>query len=147
MVGPQPVRGPPYSQANKPPTVKSGPFGKSRTKQSEARQADINWIVAKYEKTGIIPVSQRAGFFADVSTVGDYRAVLDRVQEAGEFFMQQPAALRAEFENDPTKFLDFVSTATADQLREKGLLEAEGEEPPVEEVPPAAEAAEIPPPP
>lgn len=145
-----PVVGPPYSKAVHPPKVRLSGFGKGKTKQSELQQADVNWIVAKYDKTGVIPVSKRQAFYADVSTIGDYRSVMERVQEAAEFFMQQPASLREEFENDPAKFLDYVSTATPDQLREKGLLEAEGEEPPVElpvepaPAPPAVEGSEIP---
>lgn len=146
MTGPVTVKGPPYSKAHKPPAVKLSGFGKGKTKQSELGQADINLIVAKYDKTGIIPVSKRQAFYADVSTIGDYRSVMERVQEAAEFFMQQPADLRAEFENDPAQFLDFVSSASPDELREKGLLEAEGESPPLEEpvVPPAVETPEIP---
>lgn len=137
----------PYSSApgNRPPPVVSGPYGKGRTKQALAKEADINVIMARYDKTGVIPVSKRQGFYADVSTMGDYRAVMERVQEAAEFFWQQPAELRAEFKNDPALFLDYVSNASEDDLREKGLLEAEGENPPAEEVAaPPVETPEIP---
>ena len=149
MTGPPVVATKIYTAFDKPPSVpmEGLKWDKSLTKQSEAKATDINVIMARYEKTGVIPVSKRQAFFADVSTVADYRSVIERVRAVSEYFMEQPAELRAEFENDPAVFLDFISDPqNVGELRELGLLEEEGEAPPVEEVAPApAEGVEIPP--
>lgn len=124
----------PYSQVNRPPKVLCTCLEKGRTRQSEAKACDVNRIVAKYHKTGIIPVSQRPALYADVSQMGDYRSALEQVQKADEAFMALPSKLRARFENDPAAFLDFCSDpGNRDEMRELGLLEPEGQPAPVEE--------------
>lgn len=125
-----PPKGPPYSQVHRPPKLPKKDFGRSRTRQSEANAADINQIMQKYVRTGIIPVSDRQGFFADVSQMGDYRTAMDNVMKADKFFMQLPAEVRAKFDNDPAKFLDVCADESRrDELVELGLLEKPGEEP------------------
>jgi len=96
----------------------------SRTRQSEAEACDINKIIERFKRTGILPPVAREGFYADVCELGGYREVLDRVQEAELYFMKLPATLRAEFGNDPAAFLDFVAEATPDELEAHGLVEA-----------------------
>lgn len=130
-----------YTRWNPPPKKRLACKDKSRTRQSEAKACDINVIMARYTKTGIIPVQMREAFYADVSEMTDYRQVVDRIKFASEFFMRQPAELRARFANDPAMFLDFVADpANRDELVELGLLPKPGEEIPesVPEAPPEA---------
>jgi len=96
----------------------------SRTKQSERDACDINQIMDRFKRTGILPPVAREGFYADVSELGGYREVLDRVKEAEVYFAQLPANLRAEFGNDAAQFLDFVSEASQDELAAHGLVES-----------------------
>lgn len=111
-------------------------WGKSLTRQSEMKYADINLIMAKYEKTRVLPPATRQGFFADVSQVGDYRDALHRVQAADGYFMQLPAKIRAEFDNDAATFLDFVSDETnLDAIEEMGLIQRESDKDPFPEPP------------
>lgn len=113
-----------YSQVNRPPKVVLRCEEPSRTRQSERDKCDVNKIMARYEKTGMIPVDQRQAFFADVSTMGDYRTALDNVRRANEFFMSLPAKVRSRFENDAAAFLDFVSDpGNRGELVELGLVE------------------------
>lgn len=106
-------------------------WGPSLTRQSELKSADINLIMAKFEKTGVLPPATREGFFADVSTVGDYRDALDRVKMADGYFLNLPPKIRAKFENDPAVFLDFVSDpANLPEIEELGLIVKEGEKVP-----------------
>ena len=55
-------------------------YGPSLARQSEKAYSDINVIMRKYVKTGVLPPQTREGFFADVSKVGDYREALARVE-------------------------------------------------------------------
>lgn len=115
-----------YTALDRPEKVKLVCKEKTRTRQSEKKDCDINVIMARFEKTGVLPVDSRPMFFADVSEVGDYRTALDRVRQADEFFMSLPAAVRSRFANDAAEFLDFVSDpSNADELVKMGLIEAE----------------------
>ncbi len=122
-----PKNGTHYTAVDTPPKVLLGldpPWGRTRTKQSEAKATNINTIVAQYDRTGILPSDGREALFADVSDAPDYRTALDLIQKADELFMDIPAAVRARFENDPAIFLDFTSDpANRDEMVEMGLLE------------------------
>ncbi len=116
-----------YSGYRPPPKVvlDAEYFGKSLTRQSEMAACDINNIMAKYEKTGVLPVEGREAFYADVSMMGDYRSALENVRMADEAFMSLPAKVRSKFDNDPAGFLDFCSDpANRDEMVEMGLIEA-----------------------
>lgn len=130
-----------YTAYNPPPAVRMSNWGASRTRQSEAEACDINAIMRRYEKTGVLPVEGREAFFADVSNMPDYRTALDHVHEARRYFMTLPADVREKFGNDPAGFLDFVADPdNRDEMVELGLLEEDAtvvppvvEEPPVED--------------
>jgi len=97
--------------------------GPGMTRQSEKDSCDVNKIVERFKRTGILPPVARQGFYADVAELGGYREVLERVNEARGYFAQLPAQVRADFENDPAQFLDFVATATVEELTAAGLAE------------------------
>lgn len=105
----------------------------SLTKQSESDACDINKIMARYEKDGVLRhVSENAPFYADVSQVPDYQAALEVVQKADELFMSMPAELRAKFDNDPQVYFDFVSNpANKAELEKLGLVNVPVVEAPV----------------
>lgn len=105
---------------------------KSLTRQSEAAQADINVIMARYDKTGVLPTDAREALFADVSDIGDFRQAQETLRLAEIGFMALPAAARARFENDPIKLMEFISgAATEEELVELGLVEKAQEAAPV----------------
>ncbi len=123
--------------------------GKIGAKQSFKDECDVNSILARYAKTGLLtPVVSRPGIFVDVSEVGDYRTAIENVRSAEALFMEIPSGIRAEFDNDPAKFLDFCTDpASEDRMRELGLLpplDEEVEEEVVPEVAAAVAAAEPP---
>lgn len=79
----------------------------SMTVQSEAESCDINRIVAQFDRTGLVThLARGIPQFADVSEVGDFQSAAQRVQEVSAWFMQLPAAIRKEFDNDPAALLD-----------------------------------------
>jgi len=102
-------------------------------KQSFKDECDVNKILARYAKTGLLtPVTSRSPAFVDVSSVGDYRSALENVRSAKALFMELPSGIRSEFQNDPAEFLDFCTDPDSeDRMRELGLLPALDPEPPV----------------
>lgn len=95
----------------------------SRTRQEFAAEADINNLMAQYEKSGILPTVNRAPpEYLDVSNVPDFQTALDFVHKATEAFMTIPAAARALFENSPANFIMFAENPdNLDQMRAWGL--------------------------
>lgn len=80
------------------------------TVQADADEADINVLVARYNKSGQLP-PMRGGqpFYGDVSDIGDLQESLIKVQEGNRLFMSYPADLRERFDNDPAKLIAFLS--------------------------------------
>lgn len=112
--------------------------GPSRTKQSMLKECNINWIVEKFAKTGLLAWQNKAQpVFEDVSEIGDYRAAIEKIDAARESFMELPAKVRARFENDAVAFLDFMSDeANRAEAIELGLVKK-----PDEAAPPVAAPA------
>lgn len=101
-----------WSLLRKRPRVKTtcAP-GSSRTKQSFKDECDINVIVAKYIRTGVIDprsLNAREAMFADVTDVPSYQEALNVVRAAQEGFEALPAKIRDRFENDPAQLLGFM---------------------------------------
>lgn len=96
----------------------------SLTQQNMAEETDINNIMAKYEKTGLIShVNRFQGDYTDYTEAPeDLHDAMNRVMAAQEMFMTLPANLRKEYENSPAKFLEFVDNATDEELHKAGLL-------------------------
>lgn len=117
----------------------------SLTKQEFADDCDINVIMARYEKTGVIDhVNRRQPEFGDFADMVDYQTALNIVNEADSRFSDLPASVRARFENDPRQLLAFVADpANRDEAMDLGLIERPAEPPPVVE-PPAAPPAPAP---
>lgn len=103
----------------------------TRTHQSFQAECDINTIMAKYKKTGVIAhVNRYQGRYGDFFDVQGYHESLHQVLDAQEAFLSLPAALRARFQNDPGQFLDFVGNpANVDEMRSLGLLKPLVEQP------------------
>lgn len=108
------------------------------TRQSEADAADINKILKRFERSGILPLNDRQGLYLDVSEVGDYRSALDQVMKVNEYFKTLPAESRAMFDNDPAVFLDKVNGGDLELLVKAGVV-------PKDEVKPVEPAAPAPP--
>lgn len=96
----------------------------SKAQQHMADECDINKIMEKYEKTGLVThVNRFQGDYSDyLDTPEDLHDAMNRVIEAENMFMTLPAKVRARYDNDPAKFLDFVDKADDKALNEAGLL-------------------------
>lgn len=81
----------------------------SRAKQSFAAECDINTIMKKYNKTGLIDhVNKYQGNYGELPDEVDYHANLNAVMAAKEAFASLTAEIRLRFGNDPAQFLAFV---------------------------------------
>lgn len=101
-------------------------YGPGRTKQSFAEQSDINRIILRFKKTGVLEnASVRQGVFADVSQLGDYHSVVHRVRLAEEAFETLPSGVRKKFNNDPGQLLSFLGDPeNRSEAVKLGLIEA-----------------------
>ena len=80
------------------------------TEQHHKKACDINTIMAKYVKTGLVDhVNKHQGTYGDV-TGADFKAAQDLIANEKTKFAELPASVRAEFDNDPANYLDLVAT-------------------------------------
>jgi len=98
----------------------------SKTKQAFKDESDINNILAKYQKTGVLThVANKPPGYGDFSNVEDYQTSLNKVLEAQRGFMDLPSSIRARFNNDPGAFLEFTSNpANMGEMVKMGLATA-----------------------
>ncbi len=89
-------------------------------KQSFKKECDINNIMAKYQKTGVVMhLNERLpqyGFAPEL----DFRTSMELVAKADEQFAALPWKIRDRFQNDPGKFLAFCENP--DNRSEAALL-------------------------
>ena len=79
-----------------------------QTQQHFERETNINSIVNRYQKTGVLPTALiREVQFGEVGP--DLVQSLNKIKEAKEQFMQLPAKIRDQFENNPDHFLRFLA--------------------------------------
>lgn len=102
-----------HSRYNLPPNPGFKNDEPSLTQQHFKDEADINNIMARYQKTGVLvdPLTQttRKPMFDDFSELGDFRDHQQAVIDAQEMFMELPSRLRARFGNDPAELLQWLS--------------------------------------
>lgn len=98
-----------FNEVGKYATINNGVGCK--VQKSKAKDCDINRIVAKYKRTGVLgdPAHTKKPFFADCRLVGDYHVMQNVVANADRAFYSLPAVVRAKFGNNPAKAYDFVS--------------------------------------
>jgi len=102
--------------------------GPSLTKQADAKDADINNIMAKYERTGMLPIVQGVPTYADFSNVASFQEAQNLIIEAAQAFEQLPAKVRKHFDNDPGAFLGaFEDPSRREELEGLGLVEKRAE--------------------
>ncbi len=97
----------------------------SLTHQSMSADCDINNIMQRYEKTGVLEhVNNHQGDYGDFVSADDYHASMLKVIEAQDMFSSLPATIRSRFANDPAQFLDFVHNPdNRSEMASLGLLE------------------------
>jgi len=91
----------------------------SRTQQSFKDETNINTIMAKYQKTGLIDhVNEHGPTYGEQPMAVDFHEAMNLVADANTMFAELPSSVRANFDNDPSAFLDYI----ADDERREALL-------------------------
>lgn len=81
------------------------------TEQSHKSECDVNKIIRKYDKNGLINhVSKIEAQFGDVSGI-EFKSAQDKVIAAKAMFNELPSDIRKRFENNPASLLTFMDDA------------------------------------
>lgn len=84
--------------------------GESLTQQQFIEECDVNNILAKYKRTGLVThLAKHSGNFGDFSNVDDYQTSLSKIMQAQQSFEMLPSELRSKFGNDPGKLIEFMA--------------------------------------
>lgn len=95
-------------------------------KQSFKDEVDINTIVRRFGIGYQMPDNVRLPTYGDFEGINNFHQALNVVTQNAEQFELLPADLRAKFDNNPGKFVDFcLDEKNKPQLRELGLLSKE----------------------
>ena len=82
----------------------------SLTVQEQAKSTDINNIMARFRKTGVIEhLNQNKARYIELSQL-DYHTIQNQKLEVERVFSELPSATRQAFQNDPQNFLDYLAT-------------------------------------
>jgi len=120
----------------------------SLTKQSFVESCDINTIMAKYQRTGMVDhVAIHGPRYGDFNGI-EFHQAQNIVAQGQTMFNELPSSIREKFEHDPSKFLDYVNgideNTSHQELYEMGLTQVKppkntpekGEDLAVSEAPP-----------
>lgn len=82
---------------------------KGLTEQNHKESCDIHSIMRKAQRTGVIEHNnQHAGSYSEYPQGIDFHLAMNTIAEANSMFESIPSHIRKEFDNDPSKFLDFI---------------------------------------
>lgn len=103
----------------------------TKTQQNFKEECDINTIVRRFGLTGELPDNIRPPQYVDYEGIFDFQGAMNAVLRAEEAFMQVPAEIRARFNNDPQKYLEFCGDPrNLEEGRKLGLFKPAPVEPP-----------------
>lgn len=96
-------------------------YGPGRTKQSFKDQTDVNKIIQRYQKTGVMSHLEKHG--AVYGEFGDYdfHHHMQQLAKGKEIFEQLPSELRREFNQNPSEFFEFVNNPDNQERLDKLL--------------------------
>ena len=134
-----------YKPFERGPYKRNVCFGESMTQQHFKDQCDINHMMKKYQKTGILGDPNRPmPRFGDFSGSMDFHEANNRVVEALQQFNDLPGELKKRFRHDPGELIDFLENEeNREEAIKLGLVDPKKEESP--EPTPAAEPPSGPP--
>ena len=96
----------------------------SLAQQHYKDECDINTILERFNITGLLPESPLSPKYGDFSGITDYHSALNAVIAAQDQFDGLPAQIRARFENEPAKLIEFLEDENNRPEAEKlGLVE------------------------
>ena len=94
----------------------------SLTQQQFKEESDINTIVDRFMKSGVLPNPINMPQYMDSEGIFDFQTAMNYVRQADENFMRMDAKVRARFNNSPQEFLMFFADpANTDEAIRLGL--------------------------
>lgn len=101
----------------------------SLTLQSEYPQTTIDYYLKRYSATGLLGDPNRAeqGQYLDVSEVGDFQAMQEKVMAVRTAFMKLPAEERRNYQDDPALWLEAMQAAQVAQAESSAQAAQETE--------------------
>lgn len=100
--------------------------GKSLTDQSFKNGCDINLIIEKYRKTGVLPnfADKGVGAFLDTTEIPSFLEAYEMVSRAKELFMELPSVVRKAMDNNPANLENFIQDSNNHEfLMKHGVIE------------------------
>lgn len=101
----------------------------SLTRQEFSEECDINAIMARYDKVGggmPPPPGYEPVYFDFTAVPATLHEAMQQIGDAQAAFMQLPASVRKEFDNDAVRFVEYAANGdNLEQLRKWGLAEPE----------------------
>lgn len=93
------------------------------TEQSHKINCDVNAIIKKYDKTGLIShISRFEAQFGDLSG-NDFKTMTDKIINANNQFNNLPSEIRNRFQNNPEELLRFMENPlNRDEAIDLGLI-------------------------
>lgn len=78
------------------------------TEQAHKDRCDVNKIMRKYDKSGLIThVSKFEAEFGDTTGI-EFKSMMDKISSAQSSFNELPSAIRTRFDNEAYKLLQFM---------------------------------------
>lgn len=97
----------------------------SKAIQSMEEESNINTIVRRFGISGELPGGFDMPQSGDFTGIPDFHTAMNLVRKAQEEFVRVPAEVRARFNNDPGRFMEFFDDpANYDEALRLGLVNA-----------------------
>lgn len=110
-----------YGDRTRTPTAVRG---KSRTQQNMKQECDVNFVMSKWAKTGLMRhVTGLKPSYGDFTNVTDYLSASQAIIDAQDAFMSLGSKVRERFQNNPAALLAFLADpANEEEARELDLI-------------------------
>ncbi len=102
-----------FTNYNRPASPGFSSDKESKTLQQFKNEADINFLIARYSKTGFFydPLARggkpRPPQFGDFSNFGDFAEQQNRILSIYDSFAALPSSVREKFGHNPATFVEF----------------------------------------
>ena len=93
------------------------------TEQQHKKAVDINTIVARANKSRVLPMRTDRPMYGDFTNAVDFHVAQNRILAAVEDFNRLSSEIRERFDNSPAKLIEFVNNPdNVEEARTLGLL-------------------------
>lgn len=112
------------AQISARPRIQKFFVGPGRTKQEFKEESEITNILARVAKNNLLQnLEERQRTYVDLPSGLDFETAQLKISQGRQAFAMIPAHMRAQFDNNPQEFLEFIENPeNADEMVEMGLL-------------------------